>query len=392
MRRIAAILTLALLTTAALPVSAQETAPRIAEILPDPAEGDREFIEVWNPASTDVDLAGWTVSDTAGNAFTFGNRTLPAGGRVVVWGGGEDDARGPAWSKSSVWNNGGDQAFLHDAAGTLVDSFAYGSADWPDGRNETVPPAPATGKSLALIDGQWVEGQPTPGTVPDEQGGAVTATVEDVPPSVAFVDAPAELAPAQTATVRFQVDDPNGPDDVAAWTLTGDGAWLADGTDAGLHEVIVEAPSDRDQWTLELTATDQGGNASAVQHTVAIQVQGVVVLVPPGGLGFPAFPPGADAVVSNASFTLRNDANESLTPRIDVSDFSGPATIPVAGHLDIGTRPDSNSTWQWTPYAGPLEPLPALAPGESVEATLRLRELPTPLPAGTYGTSFTVVA
>ncbi|HEX2066027.1 MAG TPA: lamin tail domain-containing protein, partial [Candidatus Thermoplasmatota archaeon] len=84
---------------------------RITEILPEPDTnaGQREFIEVWNAGSTTVELGGWKVHDAptasgASNTFTFPAWTLRPNARVVVWGGGAPDARGPAWSNGVAWN------------------------------------------------------------------------------------------------------------------------------------------------------------------------------------------------------------------------------------------------------------------------------------------------
>lgn len=376
------ILALSLLLVTLPPVSATHGDVRISEVLPDP-DGAREFVELWNAGDAGVDLAGWTVSDTAGNVYTFGNHTLPPGGRIVVWGGGEADARGPAWSKASVWNNGGDQVLLHDASGTLVDGMSYGSAE-PAHGNGTVPTAPATGKSLHLADG-WIEATPTPGSAPPTAGAGFTATVANVAPDVAL-SAPAEAAPGATIEVVVSIHDANGDADLAAWHLHGDGVALANGTTAGDHAVSLAAPSDRDTWILRVAATDHAGAVTEAEHLVAIQVGGIAIIMPAGGVGFPAFPPGAAEVLADANFTLRNTAEQDIAPRIDVSDLTGAGTIPVTGRLDIGMN------GQWTTYDGPLTQLPSIPAGQSVDVQLRLRDLPSPLPAGSYGTSFTVIA
>ncbi len=374
-----------LLVTAAWPMPAAAESPTvvISELLPDP-QGQREFVEVWNAGSSPVTLRNWTIADQAGNAYTFADHALPGGGRIVLWGGGAADARGPAWSRASVWNNGGDQVILKDASGSVVDVFAYGSASWPDGRTDQVPAAPPTNRSLSLIEGLWSETSPTPGSRPNAGSGQATATVQDVAPTIS-IDAPQSVPQGTAFDVLVHVDDGNGADDVAAWNLTAGGILLANGTAAGTHFVQAAAPSDRDAWTLVLTASDMAGNVAVTSHDVTIRLAGLVIVMPELGLSFPAFPPGAAEVITNTSFVLRNEGTDTITPRIDISDLTGPVTIPVAGRLDIGNH-------TWTPYDGPLTALPVLAPGEVVELRLRLRDVPAPLPAGTYGTSFTVIA
>jgi hypothetical protein len=93
----------------AAPVAAANPAAlRIAELLanPDPLQGQREFIELWNPTNATVDLAGWTVHDAptasgSANEFTFAPFQLAPNARVVVWSNGTPDARGPSWSTSA---------------------------------------------------------------------------------------------------------------------------------------------------------------------------------------------------------------------------------------------------------------------------------------------------
>lgn len=381
MRPMVALVAFALLVPA--PAIAGHGGVHIAEILPAPDEGGREFIELWNDGPP-IDLTGWTIHDTAGSTYTFGDTTLATGARIVVWGGGSDDARGPAWSRAAVWNNGGDQAFLVDGAGATVDTFAYGTAGWPDGRAAAVPAAPATGRSLSLVDDTWRDTAPTPGSPTSTGQGSATATVANTPPEVVLA-APDAMRVGAVIDVTISIDDANGPDDIMAWRLTGGGTQLANGTAAGTHTVTITAPSDRDIWQLAVDAQDQAGHITNVAHNITLRATGLVVIMPAGGLTFPTFPPGASDVVTNASFVLRNDADQAITPRIDLSDLVGPATIPVAGRLDIGAD-------TWTVYQGPLTPLPTLQPGEALDLRLRLRDIPTPLPAGTYGTSFTVIA
>ncbi len=364
------ILAALLLVPLAIPMAAGTADLRITEILPNPT--DREFIEIHNAGTQPVALQGFTIHDAANNTFTFGNRTLAPGARIVVWGGGADDALGPAWSKASVWNNGGDTATLRDAAGTVLSTMSYG----------TNPAAPAQGKSLELVNGQWLEGAPTPGSAPG--GGTVSATVQDVPPTIQWA-APAHARAGANLSLTFDITDANG--DAVAWTLS-DGATLAQGTE-GSHAVTVTAPAHEQAWTLTIHAEDPAGNTAWSNATVHVRAADLVVDFPHGSVAFPAFAPGAGAVESTA-FTLENVSPSVISPRLDMSDLVGPATIPVAGNASIGTT--VGNTTAWTPYTGPLTVLPDVMPGQVVEVRFRLDQIPAVLPAGDYGTSFTVVA
>ncbi|HLF16946.1 MAG TPA: lamin tail domain-containing protein [Candidatus Thermoplasmatota archaeon] len=373
---------------------------RLSELLADPATGEREFVEVWNPTSQAVDLAGWRISDGGTvSPHTFGAVMIPAGGRVVVWSGGEADARGPRWSasaSSTIWNNGGDSATLLDPAGNVVDWFAYGTGAVtpPPGFSADVrPAAPAKGSSLALRNGAWSAGTPSPGLAPDAQGGSVAVTVENVAPTALFEALPETATPAESVTVRFQVHDGNGDGDVASWRLEAAGATVASGAAGGVYEATLQAPGQPGPWPLRLVATDHAEAEGVATAELQVRSTPLAVVLPAGGsLHFPPLKPGDKAVESLDALTLRNLGTTALAPRLDVSPFSGPqASIPVEGNLEMGLTGPGGAT-VWVPYVGPLTPLPEIAAGAELAVHLRIREVPSPLPAGAYGTSFTVVA
>jgi hypothetical protein len=113
----------------------------INELLADPgsvvdANGDGvfsstndEFIEFVNTDSVSFDLTGYTVEDSGSVTYTFGAITIPAGGSVVIFGGGiptgipgiTDTASGLSL------NNSGDTVYLKNADGTIITTYTYGS-------------------------------------------------------------------------------------------------------------------------------------------------------------------------------------------------------------------------------------------------------------------------
>lgn len=347
-------------------VHAQDAELVLSEILPDP-DGGREFVEIWNHGAA-IDLHGWAIEDGAGNRFDFGARTLASGARIVVWGGGEATAEGPAWSKSTVWNNGGDSVFLLHGE-VVVDRFDYGSAGGPA--------APAKGQSLALHDDAWMEGAPTPGT----GEAAVVAHVDDVPTRIELHGWPASAVTGQNLSLRLQISDDNGAQDVGAWRVISNGSELFAGSGPVDSTFNATAP-DAASWRMEVHVDDPV--ASSRTFEVSISQPELRVSMPPGGIQFNGLVPGASNVTASAPFQLTNQG-PARAPRIDISDFHGPGTLPVAGRVSMGID------GHWTPYTGPLTQLPELAQGATVDVWLRIDEVPIPLPAGAYGTSFAVV-
>lgn len=98
-----------------------------------------EMVELVNPGAEDVDLTGYTLSNTSSVRHTFARTVLPAGRAFVVFGG-----AGPSASriKESVVASAGslalantrDSVTLKDAAGAVVDTMSYsGSLGAKDG-------------------------------------------------------------------------------------------------------------------------------------------------------------------------------------------------------------------------------------------------------------------
>ena len=173
-----------------------------------------EFIELFNPLPSAVDISGW--SFTRGITFTFGPGTsIPAGGFLVVaekpsvfqqqFGG---VAHGP-WTGSLA--NDGETVELVDAVGALVDQVSYGLGfPWPTvGDN---------GYSMQLIHegldndlgSAWRSASPTP-------GARNSVTTGHAPPLVRQVDhAPNQPRGGEVVTLTAKVTDADG---VASVTL-----------------------------------------------------------------------------------------------------------------------------------------------------------------------------
>lgn len=111
----------------------------INEILADPgtnidangdgiiSSNDDEFIEFVNLDNVSYDLTGYTVSD-ASVRYTFGSVTIPAGGSVVIFGGGTPTGiPGISDTTSNLGlSNSGDTVSLKNTEGTTIATYTYG--------------------------------------------------------------------------------------------------------------------------------------------------------------------------------------------------------------------------------------------------------------------------
>jgi micrococcal nuclease len=87
-----------------------------------------EWIEITNRGLAPVQMHGYTLKDEANNIYTFGDFNVTAGAGFRIYSGQGRDTVGELYwglAGESVWNNGGDTAFLRDAQGALVDVYTY---------------------------------------------------------------------------------------------------------------------------------------------------------------------------------------------------------------------------------------------------------------------------
>ena len=181
----------------------------IVEVFANGWQGQRdaafEWVEIFYPNDTAIDLTGWRIADKVGSDPLAG--TVLSGARVVVAGSAEavsvdvrhvitiDDGR-----IGNGLANGGDAVSLIDPAGRQVDLVEF---DGPP------VPRPEEGRSIARVDDAWILSlTPTPG----EPGvDPLLAALSE--PTDALATAPSSSAP--TVAVRQEGDDGGFP----AWAL-----------------------------------------------------------------------------------------------------------------------------------------------------------------------------
>lgn len=105
----------------------------ISELLPNPAGGDDEYIELYNPTDDPVEIGGWKLADASGRTYVINALDLPpiaiaAVGSVVV------PSNQYVLLEQSVTgihlnNSGGEELYLLDTDDKIIDSVSYdGSA------------------------------------------------------------------------------------------------------------------------------------------------------------------------------------------------------------------------------------------------------------------------
>ena len=194
----------------------------INEVLPAPTQdlnhdGDSdsqdEFVELWNPGSEPVALAGWQLLDLQGEAeggrrFTFGSDRLILGGqRLLLW-------RGE--TRLSL-DNGGDRLRLLDAAAVLRDEVGWdgslaggcAAARAPDGGSWLARTAATPGEPNRAV--QCAAGGES--SLSDQDHPAASNPLGDMPPLPTLEPmhgqaggAPGSIAQSKLAGLEAQVE------------------------------------------------------------------------------------------------------------------------------------------------------------------------------------------
>lgn len=130
----------------------------ISEVLADPTESperEGEWVELYNPTTTDRWLAGCALEDNSGRTRLPGEGVVPAGGFAVL--AASDRVRPEARRGASVYSigrignglaNAGDRVILRCDA-IVIDGVSWGA---DDSALSPPPPAPGPGRSLARLD------------------------------------------------------------------------------------------------------------------------------------------------------------------------------------------------------------------------------------------------
>jgi len=148
-----------------------------------------EWIEIYNPTNSDVDISGWQICEKDGCDMIPSGTKIPSKGFAIASGKSSTwekywvlptstvtiDLPGELIGKNGL-SDGGDRVILQNASGTVVDAMSYGNDD-----SQLNPPVPLSGKGKSLariIKGydtdsatDWIiNATPNPGTNPSVDG------------------------------------------------------------------------------------------------------------------------------------------------------------------------------------------------------------------------------
>ncbi|MBI2599700.1 lamin tail domain-containing protein, partial [Candidatus Daviesbacteria bacterium] len=131
----------------------------INEFSYDPSSGQSEWIEILNKTGNDIDLSGWTVSDTANHVRDLSG-TLPANGLVVY------TNTGDSWMNDTDSSGDGDTIYLKNGADTIDEVTYQQQANNTVIDNTSDVGSVSSGNSVyRTSDGgsSWITGTPTKG-------------------------------------------------------------------------------------------------------------------------------------------------------------------------------------------------------------------------------------
>ena len=259
----------------------------ITEIMYNPLSDDdnHEYIELFNPTGSAINLTGMSWGD--GINGTFASGSIPAGGYAVV----SPDAAAtqahygvtPIATYTGKLSNGGEAVTLLDTDGqTEVDAVDY------DDGNEWPSTPDGNGPSLELADNSLDNSQPTswlPSLSPTP--GAENSVVGALPPITNLTANPtaptpttpivitADIAGSSSATLTYKINVDNGDDDAGvALTMLDDG--VAPDTTAGDGNFAAAIPA-QSSGTLVRYRVDTGAGSGLPDPADSITYFGLVV-------------------------------------------------------------------------------------------------------------------
>ncbi|QDT12876.1 lamin tail domain-containing protein [Planctomycetes bacterium K23_9] len=385
---------------------------------PDEAGAFEDWIELYTPSTTAVDLSGFYLTDDAADPtqwqFPAGS-SIDAGGYLTIWADGDtDQGDNHASFKLSA---GGESVLLYAADGsTLVDSVTFGEQTtdvsygrFPDGSatltllSTATPGAANTNDAVANVAPTAVAGGPYTGTVGD---------------AISLSGAASSDTDGTIATYAWDLDNDGQFDDATGATASFDSATAGTFT-VGLQVTDDEGAISTDTASVFVNAAitpglvvTQSGGTSIVSESGLVDTMSVVLSSQPTATVtvavISADPEEVAASPSQLTFTPNNwnvsqtvtvsgfddeqiDGNQNTLITFDVSS-SDPQYAALANvGVEVTTQDADSSNPPTRIYAPDYVVRPHLIPGDSIPTAILFRAVAdatiSVLPIGTVNFS-----
>lgn len=162
----------------------------VSEIYPSPADGEEEFIEIYNGATKKINIEGWTLTDASGKKYVFDSKdvktVMKKGTHLTV----------PQSVSKIFLNNGSDSITLQQANGKKRSFVSYVDA--------------VSGQSWSFISSVWEWSSPTKGAGNKSTSQSTAVAPGENPTS-------SSLQTSKDIFLSEMLPDPEGSDTTDEW-------------------------------------------------------------------------------------------------------------------------------------------------------------------------------
>lgn len=186
----------------------------INEIMAKPSTGEKEWIEIYNPTSSSVDLTGWVIQEKTATTETFNSYNLT--------GSLNSDSFYIYEFSNSKLNDGGDTINLINPQGGLIDTYSY--TDAPRGKtyaripnganwsNDVTPSKESTNPTPSPTPTPTSAPTPTPTTTPSSSPTTTPIPTASAKPTIFTIsNSPSQINENQSFSVSVNLSLPDNP-------------------------------------------------------------------------------------------------------------------------------------------------------------------------------------